>query len=779
MIELLIDNFIPKNLLNQKITITPFIFLSNLRSSLKKGTLISSGNTELKCNTNHNDVEELFVNNLNLIKINKNVFINLSNLTQINFSNNGLIKISKKFILLTNLKILNLDNNQILSLPNYVFEIANLEVLSINNNLIKYIPTSIQFLKKLKIFQISYNKVSSLPIEFGLLKSLEILYIDNNNFTEIPSTLCYLKNLREIKLEWFEFLDPPLPKTQIDPTFLQTFKNSFQDLISRSQLFCDFSNFVLKLSPNIQNKITEQSNKNYNNTFDTEKDESNVSQCTKIFTAVNNNYIGVTKSLIFSNETNLKIKNKDNKTPLYLSIQQTKTEISDMLLSKMEFKNAPSSYTYLHKAIRGRNFNLVVKLYQMGLDFNSLDEKGNNCYHVLFSFFNKSFDKCCQIGNFLIEKNISGINKFNFDKWSPIHLAARYSSCECLNWIKNQNLLLKNQKREIININIKGKNNWTPLHLALSAYRYSESALLIHLGSDLFSKTYDGRRPKKVTNNYFLTKMVTSKEIDFYLNKYFFHSKKKENRLEKLKIEFGVRNHQIKDQEDLNYSFESIEMITETLLNSEVDISRKMKSLSILKINYSSKKIESVVAELLEQIDINNFRNYILISEICEIIITYNLKNIIPILKQAQSTLVKKNSFVYYQLKHTFEFIQVVDIQKNDKFYNQKIYYTESNYHTQDNIEDNNSSRTEKNYLMYFEDDEDTIKIDRDFFSEMNQTLFDKSDKFNQKYNTINSRTVKMINSDSDKVRLIEDEQDCLSDSIIIQQDEDEIIHNV
>ena len=119
---------------------------------------------------------------------------------------------------------------------------------------------------------------------------------------------------------------------------------------------------------------------------------------------------------------------------------------------------------------------------------------------------------------------------------------------------------------------------------------------MIHLGSDLFSKTYDGRRPKKVTNNYFLTKMVTSKEIDFYLNKYFFHSKKKENRLEKLKIEFGVRNHQIKDQEDLNYSFESIEMITETLLNSEVDISRKMKSLSILKINYSSKKIESVVS---------------------------------------------------------------------------------------------------------------------------------------------------------------------------------------
>lgn len=779
MIELLIDNYIPKNLLNQKITITPFIFLSNLRSSLKKGALISSGNTELKCNTNHNDVKELFVNNLNLIKINKNVFINLSNLTQINFSNNGLTKISKKFILLTNLKILNLDNNQILSLPNYVFEMSNLEVLSINNNLIKYIPTSIQFLTKLKNFQISYNKVGSLPIEFGLLKSLEILYIDNNNFTEVPSTLCYLKNLREIKLEWFEFLDPPLPKTQMDPTFIQTFKSSFQDLISRSQLFCDFSTFVLKLSPNIQNKISEESNKNYNNTFETEKDESNVNQCTKIFTAVNNNYVGVTKSLIFSNESNLKMKNKDNKTPLYLSIQQTKAELSDMFLSKMDFKNAPSSYIYLHKAIRGRNFNLVVKLYQMGVDFNSLDEKGNNCYHVLFSFFNKSFDKCCQIGNFLIEKNVPGINKFNFDKWSPVHLAARYSSFECLSWINMQNKLLKSQKREIININLKGKNNWTPLHLALSAYRYSESAFLIHLGSDLFSKTYDGRRPKKVTNNYFLTKMVTSKEIDFYSNKYFFNLKNKENKLEKLKIEFGVRNHKIKVQEDLNYSFESIEMITETLLNSEVDISRKMKSLLFLTIYYSIKKIESVVAEILEEIDINNIRNYIVISEICELIITYNFKNISPILNHVQSTLVKKNSFVYYQLNNTSEFLKASNIHQNDEYYNQKIYYTDSNYHSQNNVEGNDSSRTEKNYLMYFEDDEDTIKIDRDFFSEMNQTLNGKSDKLTQKYNTINCRIAKMINCDSDKEPLIEDDHGCLSDSIIIQQDDDDIISNV
>ena len=106
------------------------------------------------------------------------------------------------------------------------------------------------------------------------------------------------------------------------------------------------------------------------------------------------------------------------------------------------------------------------------------------------------------IGNFFIEKNIPGINKFNFDKWAPIHLAARYSSCECINWITKINKQLAKQKKEIVDINIKGKNNWTPLHLALSAYRYSESAFFIYLGCDLFCKTIDGRRPKKVTNNY-------------------------------------------------------------------------------------------------------------------------------------------------------------------------------------------------------------------------------------------------------------------------------------
>lgn len=774
MTELVIDNFINNNIVNKKVTITPFIFLANIKSNIAKGAMHSSGNTELKCNTNHNEVEELFVNNLNVIKINKNVFINLSNITHINFNNNGMNKITKKFLLLKNLRILSLDNNQIISLPNYTFELTSLEVLSLNHNQISFIPSSIQFLTKLKIFEISYNKVDSLPIEFGLLKNLDILHIDNNYFTKIPSTLCYLKNLKEIKLEWMEFLDPPMPKIMLDQTFIQNMRNTLQDLITHSILFCEYDNFIFQFSQNIQKKIKEEA---YLNSFETEKNDSNILlQNIQIFTAINNNYIGVAKALIQSNEENLKAKNQDNKTPLYLSIQQSKSDLIDLFLSKTNFKNYPNSYIYLHKAIRVRNFNLVVKLYQMGLDFTLLDEKGNNCYHVLFSFFNKNYDKCCMIGNFFIEKNIPGINKFNFDKWAPIHLAARYSSCECINWITKINKLLANQKKEIVDINIKGKNNWTPLHLALSAYRYSESAFFIYLGCDLFCKTIDGRRPKKVTNNYFLTKMVTTKENEYYFHKYLEKQVPKVNMKYKCKLLTDVT----KNKEELNTSFESIGTITTTLLNPDISVYQKMKSLSILKISYSVSKIESVVAELIEQVDINNAKLLFVISEICDIIVSYNLTNVVPLLKQAHQVITKKNSYVYAQIYNTLELMKTINYNQYDAFISVKKDIDDFSEDDNNEVNDeNDSSRTEKNYLMYFEDEEETIKMDRDFFSEMNNTMVVDNIKMNQKYNTENIPKVKVIHNDTDKVGVIKDNEedvdpDCFSDSMIIQQDDND-----
>ena len=235
-----------------------------------------------------------------------------------------------------------------------------------------------------------------------------------------------------------------------------------------------------------------------------------------------------------------------------------------------------------------------------------------------------------------------------------------------------------------------------------------------------------------------------------------------------------------KNKEDLNSSLESIGTITNTLLNPDISVFQKMKSLSILKISYSVSKIESVVAELIEQVDVNNSKLLFVISEICDIIVSYNLTNVVPLLKQAQQVISKKNSYVYAQIYNTLELMKTINYNQYDVFISVKKdiddFLEEDNNEVNDETD---SSRTEKNYLMYFEDEEETIKMDRDFFSEMNNTMVVDNIKINQKYNTENIPRVKVINNDTDKVGVVKDNEedvdpDCFSDSMIIQQDDND-----
>ena len=73
-------------------------------------------------------------------------------------------------------------------------------------------------------------------------------------------------------------------------------------------------------------------------------------------------------------------------------------------------------------------------------------------------------------------------------------------------------------------MNITGKKNWTALHLVVSSYKYSECMKLLNLGSNVFSRNSDGRKPRYITNNFFLTKMLYMKEYEIYLDRYIMKS---------------------------------------------------------------------------------------------------------------------------------------------------------------------------------------------------------------------------------------------------------------
>ena len=60
------------------------------------------------------------------------------------------------------------------------------------------------------------NKVSVLPARIGNLINLKKLFIHNNMLAEIPCELSKLSKLKEFSLEWFIYLNPPMPKIMRD-----------------------------------------------------------------------------------------------------------------------------------------------------------------------------------------------------------------------------------------------------------------------------------------------------------------------------------------------------------------------------------------------------------------------------------------------------------------------------------------------------------------------------------------------------------------------------------
>jgi hypothetical protein len=240
----------------------------------------------------------------------------------------------------------------------------------------------------------------------------------------------------------------------------------------------------------------------------------------KIFYAIENNYFGVIKGLITSNPEYLKLKNSDNKTPLYLSIHINKVEISNLILTKINFSQIPNSHVYLHKSIRMRDALLCQKLIEMGIDINATDDQGATCFHVLFSTFTKNNYKCSLIGDILLRSNPK-LNALNNDSWAPTHIAARRSAKECLMWIICQNKILRNTGKETFDLNIKGKNKWTPLHLAVNVFRLEETMFLLENGCDVFAKNIEGKISRRVANgNYLLTKLLRNYEQNTLKQKY-------------------------------------------------------------------------------------------------------------------------------------------------------------------------------------------------------------------------------------------------------------------
>ena len=524
----------------EKITISSrsLTNLYNNNNNLNKYNTTYNDYSTIKCYKNLPSITTLEAKSINIIKIHKTIFFNLSNLINIDLHHNKLLKISKNFKLFKNLKSLKLDSNQISFIPSFIGDFPNLEIFTISNNLITYIPTSIKNLINLKILNFSNNKVQRLPIELGQLESLISLYFDGNYFTSIPTTLCYLKRLNELSFDWLEFVDPPyyrLIKDSVGKTIICIIIKCLDAMLKQSLLYCDFKNFVEKISPkktldeNDKEKDDEKTlkmsksdlidEKNIvtpvatfkNNVNNNNSNELLNNKYNKIFQAIEYNYYGVIKSLLESDDVEkyLNAKNAENKKPFYLAINSKNDEIIDLFFDKIKEKNIKLNYLYLFKAIRTRNPQLVKKLIEYGISPFSVDDQGKGVFHILFNSFTKQISKCILIGDYLLEQDVP-LNFPDMDNWAPIHIATSRACKQCLLWIISSNEILKKKNKEIFDLNLKGRNGWTPLHLTISSFRIEETLILLEQGCDIFSRNIDAKTPKKVcAGNFVFSKLLS------------------------------------------------------------------------------------------------------------------------------------------------------------------------------------------------------------------------------------------------------------------------------
>ena len=540
--------------------------------------------SSIQCYKSLPSITYLEIKGKNIIKIHKTIFLNLLNLISIDLSDNHLLKISKNFKLLKQLKTLKLNNNRISFIPTFIGELNQLECLSLSQNLINVIPTSIQELSKLKYFYLSSNKIENIPIELGFLYSLNVLHIDCNYFTQIPTTLCNLNQLNDLCFDWLEFVNPPYYKNikdSIGKIIITFIIKIFQKMLKKGILYCDFQKFINEIS--IKKSETDINKNNINfEMYDSLLNRSGINnelknsqfcgssitiksgnnnninnKFLKIFNAIEGGYYGVIKSFLEGENVYdyLTIKNIEGRTPLSYCMTKNK-DLIELFLSKIKEQKIELSYAYLFKAIKMRNPELVKKLVYIGSKVDSIDEQGKNAFHILFSVFNKNISKCILIGNFLLSFNLN-INELDSEGWAPIHLAAKRGSKECLLWIIEKNKKLKKEGKEEFDFNLRGKNDWTPLHLAVFGWRIEETLILLEYGCDIFARNMEGKTPKQVgISNYVFSKLLTHYETVELNNKYIFGIKSIEFDYNKKRNLTKIKNKNVnQNEEEVSSSF--------------------------------------------------------------------------------------------------------------------------------------------------------------------------------------------------------------------------------
>ena len=720
--------------------------VTNSEKNLKKYYLL------LKCDKAYSGITHFYASNINIMKFEKKFFANFRSLIIVDLSFNSLSKIPGGLFKLKYIKELNLENNHINYIQHQLSLLINLEKLNLSYNDISFLPNSLFKLQKLQILLINYNKIKFIPIEIGLMKNLQRLNLFNNLINELPTTLCNNTKLKNIDFEWIyilkkSFFLSDFKEMPDDDEIYEKCLKFFSSLFNKHILYCDkntfFSNFSVPKSLYSDNILT---NINYN---------------TVNYTKVNDTEIKLQKRNFF-NELIKYIKLKD---------VQKVYKYTDLILDQLDFKeedflskNKMTPFHYLFssfKQIKTSNTNkqnkntsnITEKDSMIINENNKICSSRGNKISKSGSKGNLSFNKLDEniimaksklIGNYLLEVLSNKIiNIRSLDHWGPIHIAIRRGGYDCLEWIINKNNIMKElyshnintssninntgtsltisikkvptiTQKKIFNLNLKGREDWTPLHLSASLGLIDCVYLLLKNKAEVYTRNNNYKTPKQVTNTSEIIKLLTLYEIFVLEEKY---NNKQKDLIKKNKNKLSPRNiHNQKSCSQYYPSKTNINFFKEIFTSNEYslnEISEAMNNLTMSVINPINKNFinenilnkffESTLNELnLSNSSNQNRKNLIIISGFNSIGISLNnlflmklYQNILSFKKIHLSQLIKLEMTSYIQNISCLNKITVntTRFNFNKKNIKQKTVVNQKNNKKIKNMKNNNINK--------------------------------------------------------------------------------------
>ncbi|KAI3692058.1 hypothetical protein L6452_31867 [Arctium lappa] len=126
----------------------------------------------------------------------------LSNITELNLSDNKITALPSSISNLTALTNLDVHSNQLTDLPDSLGQLVNLLDLDLHANRLKSLPESFGNLLNLMNLDLSSNYFTHLPDFIGNLASMQILIVETNDLEELPYTIGSCSSLVALKLDF-------------------------------------------------------------------------------------------------------------------------------------------------------------------------------------------------------------------------------------------------------------------------------------------------------------------------------------------------------------------------------------------------------------------------------------------------------------------------------------------------------------------------------------------------------------------------------------------------